>query len=164
MCATNNETNETVCLTSYSTPHGDNELLKSVTIWQACQATFASFDPTVVGRSLEGSVIGATGVNNPVRELWDQAQLVWGLKGRVKCLVSIGTGVTSLTETEQTVERYLPEWGLLDSTGRYYRFNVVGLKEANKVNVMAAVTRSYLNSNITSEQIQACADSLRVLV
>jgi hypothetical protein len=39
------------------------------------------------------------GANNPVREVWDQAQLAWGpepLEGKVKCLVSIWTGVPSL--------------------------------------------------------------------
>ncbi|KAF1352908.1 hypothetical protein EJ07DRAFT_158921 [Lizonia empirigonia] len=102
----------------------------------------------------------ATDANNPVREVWDQAQLMWGpepLEGRFKCLVSIGTGMPSLkpfkddvlhisdtliamaTETEQTAERFRRERQLLDSTGRYYRFNVmrgledIGLEEAAKV-------------------------------
>jgi hypothetical protein len=47
-----------------------------------------------------------TGANNLVREVWDQAQLVWGpklLEGRVKCLVSIGTGVPSLKPFKHAV-------------------------------------------------------------
>jgi hypothetical protein len=70
------------------------------------------------------------------------------LEGKVKCVVSIRTGVPSLkafkndvlhigktlaaiaTETEQTAERFRRERLLLDSTGRYYRFNVVrGLED-----------------------------------
>jgi hypothetical protein len=132
-------------------------------------------------------VDGATGANNPVREVWDQAQLAWGpepLEGKVKCLVSIGTGVPSLkafkddvfnigqtlaaiaTETEQTAERFRRERGLLDSTGRYYRFNVargledIGLEEAKKVKEMAAATRRYISSQEVHKQMQACAGSI----
>ncbi|KAH3913970.1 hypothetical protein HBH56_096710 [Parastagonospora nodorum] len=190
VCATSKETNETVCLTSYRTPRGNSDLLNSVTIWEACRATSAAtsfFDPIAVGRFGEEFVDGATGANNPVREVWDQAQLAWGLEpleGRVKCLVSIGTGVPSLkpfkndvlhigetlvaiaTETEQTAERFRRERALLDSTGRYYRFNVVrglediGLEEAKKVKEMAAATRRYISSHEVHTQMQACAGSI----
>ncbi|RYN57987.1 hypothetical protein AA0117_g13189 [Alternaria alternata] len=190
VCATSKETSETVCLTSYKTPRGGNDLLNSVTIWEACRATSAAtsfFDPIAVGRYGEQFVDGATGANNPVREVWDQAQLAWGpepLEGRVKCVVSIGTGVPSLkafkddvfnigqtlaaiaTETEQTAERFRRERGLLDSTGRYYRFNVarglegIGLEEAKKVKEMAAATRRYISSQEVHRQMQACAGSI----
>ena len=175
VCATSKETSETVCLTSYKTPRGGNDLLNIVTIWEACRATSAAtfFDPIAVGRLGEEFVDGATGANNPVREVWGQAQLAWGpelLEGKVKCVVSIGMGMPSLkafkddvfnigktlaaiaTETEQTAERFRRERGLLDSTGRYYRFNVlqglenIGLEEAKKVKEMAAATRRYINS------------------
>lgn len=190
VCATSKETSETVCLTSYRTSRGGNDLLNSVTIWEACRATSAAtsfFDPIAVGRFGEQFVDGATGANNPVRELWDQAQLAWGpepLEGKVKCLVSIGTGVPSLkafkddvfhigetlaaiaTETEQTAERFRREQGLLDSTGRYYRFNVVrglediGLEEAKKVKEMAAATRRYIGLQDVYRQIQACMGNI----
>lgn len=188
MCATSKETSETVCLTSYRTPRGNNDLLNSVTIWEACRATSAAssfFDPIAVGRFGEEFVDGATGANNPVRHVWDQAQLAWGpepLEGRVKCLVSIGTGVPSLkpfkndvlhigptlvaiaTETEMTAEQFRRDRPLLDSTGRYYRFNVdrgledIGLEEAKKVKEMAAATRRYIAKQ--DKQMQACAGSI----
>jgi predicted acylesterase/phospholipase RssA len=187
VCATSKQTSETVCLTSYRTSRGTNDLLNSVTIWEACRATSAAsttFDPILVGRFGEEFVDGATGANNPVREVWDQAQLAWGpepLEGKVKCLVSIGTGVPSLkpfkddvlhigetliaiaTETEQTAERFRRERPLLDSTGRYYRFNVdrglenIGLEEAKKVKEMAAATRQYIAMQAVQTQVQACA-------
>lgn len=191
MCATSRETSETVCLTSYRTPRGNSDLLNSVTIWEACRATSAAssfFDPIAVGRFGEEFVDGATGANNPVREVWDQAQVAWGaeppLEGRVKCLVSIGTGVPSLksfkddvlhigatlvaiaTETEVTAERFQRERPALDSTGRYYRFNVdrgledIGLEEAKKVKEMAAATRRYIASQTVHTQMQACAGSI----
>jgi hypothetical protein len=172
VCATSKETSETVCLTSYRTPRGNNDLLNSVTIWEACRATSAAtcfFDPIAVGRYGEEFVDGATGANN----------LVWGpepLEGRVKCVVSIGTRVPLLkpfrddvlhigeplaaiaTETEYIAERFRRERPLLDSTGRYYRFNVVrglediGLEEARKVKEMAAATRRYIGSQEVRRQ------------
>jgi predicted acylesterase/phospholipase RssA len=190
VCATSKETSETVCLTSYKTPRGNNDLLNSVTIWEACRATSAAtsfFKPIAVGRFREEFVDGATGANNPVREMWDQAQLVWGpepLEGKVKCLVSIGMGVPSLkpfkddvfnigetlvaiaTETEQTAERFRRERSLLDSTERYYRFNVVrglediGLEEAKKVQEIAAATRRYISSQDVYKQMQTCAGTI----
>jgi predicted acylesterase/phospholipase RssA len=190
VCATSKETSETVCLTSYGTPYDDNDLLNSVTIWEACWATSAAtsfFDPIAVGGFSEEFVDGATGATNPVHEVWDQAQRVWGpepIEGRVKCLVSIGTGVPSLkpfkndvlhigetlvaiaTETEQTAERFRRERQLLDSTDRYYRFNVVrglediGLEEAAKVKEMAAATRRYISSQEVHKQMQACASKV----
>jgi hypothetical protein len=190
VCATSKGTSETVCLTSYRTPRGRSDLFNSVTIWEACRATSAAtpfFDPIAVGRFGEEFVDGATGANNPVREVWDQAQLAWGpepLEGRVKCLVSIGTGVLSLkafeddglhigktllaiaTETAHTAERFRRERALLDNTGRYYRFNVmrgledIGLEEAKKVKEMAAATRRYIGSQEVHKQMQACAGNI----
>jgi hypothetical protein len=99
-------------------------------------------------------------------------------------VVSIGTGVPSLKpfknnvlhigktlvaiaiEIEQTAERFWRKRGLLDSMGRYYRFNIVrGLKdirleEAKKVKEMAAATRRYISSQEVHKQMQACAGSI----
>ena len=165
--------------------------MNSVKIWEACRATSAAssfFDPIAVGRFGEEFVDGATGANNPVREVWDQAQLVWGgsepLEDKIKCLVSIGTGVPSLkpfkddifhigetliaiaTETEQTAERFRREKSLLDSEGRYYRFNVlrgleeIGLEEAKKVKEIAAATRRYIGTQAVYKCMQACAGNI----
>lgn len=164
--------------------------MNSAKIWEACRATSAAssfFDPIAVGRFGEEFIDGATGANNPVREVWDQAQLAWGpepLEGQVKCLISIGTGVPSLkpfkddvlhigktlvamaTETAQTAEKFRRERALLDDTGRYYRFNVVhglediGLEESKKVKEMAAATRRYISSQDVYKQMQACAGSI----
>lgn len=154
MCATSKQTSETVCLTSYKSARGGGDLLNSVTIWEACRATSAAssfFDSIAVGPYGEEFVDGATGANNPVWEVWNQAQLEWGpqpIEDRIQCLVSIGTGIPSLkpfpddvfhisetliaiaTETEQTAERFRRDKTHLDNIGRYYRFNVDrGLEE-----------------------------------
>lgn len=190
MCATSKQTSETVCLRSYRTSRGNNDLLNSVKIWEACRATSAAssfFDPIAIGRFGEEFVDGATGANNPVREVWDQAQLMWGpepLEGKIKRLVSIGTGVPSLkpfkddvlhigetlvaiaTETERTAEKFRRERSLLASTRRYYRFNVnhgledIGLEESKKVKEMAAATRRYIDSQEVYERIQECAGNI----
>jgi predicted acylesterase/phospholipase RssA len=73
-------------------------LLDSTKIWEACRATSAAttfFDPITIGPFDEEFVDGALGANNPIYELWTQAQDIWGdqLWGRLKCLVSIGTGI-----------------------------------------------------------------------
>jgi len=190
VCATSVETSETVCLTSYKSPRGNNDLLNSVKIWEACCATSAAssfFDPIAIGRYNEEFVDGAMGANNPVVELWNQAQLMWGpdpLEGKVQCLVSIGTGIPSLkpfrddllhigetlvaiaTETEQTAERFRRDKAYLDSSNRYFRFNVVrglediGLEESRKRKEIAAATRRYVASQEVFKQMQACAGNL----
>lgn len=161
--------------------------MNSVKIWEACRATSAAssfFDPIAIGRFGEEFIDGATGANNPVREIWDQAQLVWGpepLESKLKCIVSIGTGVPSLkafkddvthigktlvaiaTETERTAEIFQRERPLLHSTGQYSRFNVlrgledIGLEESKKIKEMAAATRRYIESQDVFERMQAIA-------
>jgi hypothetical protein len=180
VCATSKETSETVCLTSYRTPRGNSDLLNSVTIWKACRTTSAAtffFNPIAVGRDGEEFFDEAIGANNPMCEVWDQAQLAWGpelLEGWVKYVLSIGTGVLHIgetlvaiaTETEVTAERFRRERALLNNTWRYYRFNVVrglediGLDEAKKVKDMEAVTRRYIASQEVHRQMQACAGSI----
>lgn len=165
--------------------------MNSVKIWEACRATSAAssfFDPIAVGPYGEEFVDGATGANNPVWEVWNEAQLMWGpepLEGRIECLVSIGTGVPSLnpfqgdvfnigktlvaiaTETEQTAERFRRNKSHLDDTGRYYRFNVargledIGLEESIKRPEIAAATRQYVEAQEVFKQMQACAGNAR---
>ncbi|KAI9823351.1 MAG: hypothetical protein M1819_001359 [Sarea resinae] len=190
VCATSKQTSETVCLTSYRSPRGNSDLLNSVKIWEACRATSAAssfFDPVAIGRYEEEFVVGTAGANNPVWEVWNQAKLMWGpqpLEGRIKCLVSIGTGVPSIkpfgdavfhigktlvaiaTETEQTAERFRRDKSHLDDNGQYYRFNVVrglekiGLEESKKRKEIVAATRRYVGSQAVFKQLQACADNV----
>ncbi|KAK4170949.1 hypothetical protein QBC36DRAFT_295822 [Triangularia setosa] len=190
VCVTSKETNDTVCLTSYRSPRGGTDLLKSTKIWQACRATSAAttfFDPIAIGPFDEEFVDGALGANNPVYALWTQAQDVWGdqLRGRrLKCVVSIGTGVPALkpmrndvfgiwatlkelaTETEKTAEQFRRDHSNLDNEGRYYRFNVdhgledVGLEESKKKKEIAAATRRYVTSQGVVKQVKACANNL----
>lgn len=190
MCATSKETRETVCLTSYKSPRGGDDLLNTAKIWEACRATSAAssfFDSISIGRYGEEFVDGATGANNPAFVLWNQAQDIWGpepLERNTKCLVSIGTGIPSLkpfrddvfhigdtliaisTETEQTAERFRRDKSYLDTNGLYYRFNVVrgledvGLEESKKRKEIAAATRRYVTSQDVFKQMQTCGNNL----
>lgn len=189
VCAVSKQTSEVVCLTSYRSPRSSTHLLHSTKIWQACRATSAAtsfFDPIAIGPFNEEFVDGALGANNPVYVLWNQAQDVWGdlMGGRLKCLVSIGTGIpllqpihdnalgiwTSLkelaTETESTAEQFRRDKSELDGGGRYYRFNVdrglqdIGLEESKKKAEIAAITTRYIVSQVVLQQINACASNL----
>ncbi|KAH7124620.1 acyl transferase/acyl hydrolase/lysophospholipase [Dactylonectria macrodidyma] len=169
-----------VCATSKET---------SDTIWQACRATSAAttfFDPIAIGPFQEQFVDGALGVNNPVYALWNQAQDVWGdqLRGSLRCLVSIGTGVPAIrpvrddvlgigatlkklaTETETTAEQFRRDKSSLDDEGRYYRFNIVrglenvGLEESKKQREIAAATGRYVASQDVFRQMKSCANGL----
>ena len=129
---------------------------------------------------------GALGANNPINALWNQAQDMWGdqLCSRLRCLVSIGTGVPALipicddvlgiwstlrelaTETEKTAEQFRRDKSNLDDEGRYVRFNVdrgledVGLEESRKKKEIGAATGRYISSQAVFKQMEACAANL----
>jgi predicted acylesterase/phospholipase RssA len=179
-----------VCLRSYKSARGRIDLFNSVKIWEACRATSAAtsfFDPISIGPYQEKFVDGALGANNPVAELWNEAQLEYGpelFEGNVQCLVSIGTGYPSLkpfqddvlhigeslvaiaTETEQMAENFQRDKSNLDNSSRYFRFNVIsglediGLEESKKRMEIAAATGRYIESQDVYKKMQACANLL----
>lgn len=190
VCVTSKQTSETVCLTSYKLPHGGSDLFNSVKIWEACCATLmtSSFFNSITLRQYQKEFIdGVLSANNLIWELWDQAQLIWNLKSlnnKIKCLIFIKTGVSSLnsfwddvfhieetliaivTKTEQTAERFCRNKSNLSDSGCYYQFNVIcglegiGLEELKKKNEIAAATRCYVGSQAVFKQMRACADHL----
>lgn len=190
VCATSEETGDTVHLTTYRPPRGREHLYRSLKIWEACRATSAAssfFDPITIGDFQEGFVDGATGANNPVGEVWSQAKDVWGLdriEDHLRCLVSVGTGVPSLrpfgrslaniskallaisTETEKTAERFARDKSGVAEAGKYYRFNVlrgledIGLEDLSQRNTIVAATGRYLESQAIYKQLRACSSSL----
>lgn len=159
-------------------------------MWEAGRATSAAttfFNPITIGDFGETFVDGASWKNNPVREVWDEAQNMWpsgSLKDKVKCLVSIGTGVPSLTPfkgdlisigkklleiatwAEDTADQFSRYKVILDIAGRYYRFNVlrgledIGLEDSKRKNAIIAATDRYIKSEAVFMQIKACADSM----
>lgn len=188
MTATSKETGGNVCFTSYRTMRSSH-LYDCTKIWEACRATAATmtfFDPIAIGPFGEQFVDGALGMNNPVGEVWNQAQDVWGcpLHSKLRCMVSIGTGVPHeieikddvfgmistlkrlVTETELSAERFRRDKIDLVEDGRYYRFNVprgledVGLDDSKKRSEVIRATSRYATSQAVSAQLNACGRML----
>jgi ankyrin repeat protein len=166
-------------------------LYRVTKIWEAVRATSAAssfFDPIKIGPYLEGFVDGATGANNPIAEVCNQAKDLWSLdniEDDVQCIISIGTGVPSLkpfgegltdisaalvaiaTETEKTAERFAKDKSRVENDGRYFRFNVlrgledIGLEDSAQRNAIIAVTGLYLESQAVYKQLGACSTVLQ---
>ncbi|MCJ1384883.1 hypothetical protein MMC17_008001 [Xylographa soralifera] len=192
VCATSPRTSEIVHLTSYRRPRGGGDRLNAVKIWEAARATSAAssfFDPVTInmGTYTEDFIDGATGANNPVQELWNEAKDVWDpepLDRNLKSLVSIGTGVPSVepfrtglleigqtlirisTETEQTAESFQRAHSELDDSDRYFRFNVrnglehIGLEDSSQKNAIMTLTERYVESQDTFKLLKRCGNGL----
>ncbi|KAJ5585584.1 uncharacterized protein N7459_005384 [Penicillium hispanicum] len=184
-------TGQTVVLSSYYNERRGADLLNTAKIWEAARATSAAttfFEPMTI--SDETFVDGATGANNPVQEIWTEAADVWGLQHgqleeNVKCLVSIGTGIPSLsafgpglrevaqalksiaTETEATADMFRKQHTGLFQSGKAFRFNVVrgletiGLEETSKWGAIKAATRNYVQTEEVRVEIKKCAANLQ---
>jgi predicted acylesterase/phospholipase RssA len=184
---TNKRSSRTECLTSYNVTRNVGDLLRHTKIWQACRATSAAstfFEPITIGPYKEQFIDGATGANNPIWKLWEQARAVWDsepFEENVQCIVSIGTGGPHIaaftddlsriadtlshiaTETEATAEEFRRDKPQLVTSGVYYRFNVVrgldkvGLEETKSIDLIAAATRDYLDSEDVHPRMKKCA-------
>ena len=131
------------------------------------------------------------GCNNPVQEVWTEAQDIWSpgegdLATLVKCFISIGTGDPGTspiedsafkmftktleeiaTETEKTAETFVKSHRDLFSHKRYFRFNVdqglqsVGLEEFKKEKEIVSATTSYMESQRMVLQVQSCSQAMK---
>lgn len=182
MCAFTKALNTPVRLRSYVTEDSVDTLSGSdCTIWEAARATSAAatfFDPIQIGR--QKFVDGATGFNNPVEVVLEEAVSIWpDAISRIQCLVSIGTGVQEIkdfgdnlkevietleaiaTETEETERRFFKIHKTLGIGDRYFRFNVdrglggIGLDEHQKIDKIEAGTESYLRNPRVKEAVEA---------
>ncbi|KAI9862173.1 MAG: hypothetical protein M1824_001554 [Vezdaea acicularis] len=181
VCAFTKTLNTPVRLRTYSTDDAIDTLASSeCTIWQAARATSAAamfFDPIEIGR--QKFVDGATGFNNPVEVVLEEAESIWpDARPRIQSLVSIGTGVPDLkdfgdnlkevvetlkaisTETEETEKRFFKNHKDRGVGGRYFRYNVqqglggVGLDE-HKIDKIEAATEYYLGVPQIKQTIDA---------
>ncbi len=190
VCATSFETKKIIRLKSYNIldeldDHGS-------TIVEAVHATSAAtsfFEPVTIGK--RKYVDGALGANNPVDEVWNEAQSIWcpedgALEPLVKCFVSIGTGNPGLepignsgwkgltdtmikiaTQTERTAEVFEARQRGLYDRKQYFHFNVeqglqgVGLEEYKKEGQIEAATDDYLTSMAQKFRVRDCANNLK---
>ena len=150
VCAKDVAVTSTILIRSY---HCSDELNNiPATICQAVRATSAAssfFDPVTIQPYGRRFVDGGLGANNPVEQLWNEAQRIWCKDERIelsdilKCFVSIGTGhpgikalnegawkffretlLSITTETEHTAKIFLERHLRLYESKRYFRFNV----------------------------------------
>jgi hypothetical protein len=122
---------------------------------------------------------GATGCNNPVREVYYGARDLWN--DAEFCVVSIGTGlpvksefgddfrgllralINISTETERTNRRFASEHRDLE----YFRFNVgnglgdIELHEHEKSDKILANSKKYLEERHVQKDLEQCIDILR---
>lgn len=164
------------------------------TIWEAARATSAAsgfFDPISIGKHGQEYVDGGLGCNNPVDEVWIEAQDIWvprqgDLAVFVKCFISIGTGNPGtspiesgawkffkntlkdiVTETEKTAENFEKYHRGLFLDQRYYRFNVdqglqnVGLEEYDREREIASATETYMDHFRVRTQIENCSQAMK---
>lgn len=190
MCMTSMETGETVWLTSYRSPRSGGYLSSTVKIWEAARATSLAptfSDSITIGCFQERFISGSIRANDPVYKLWHETQDIWplgSLEDKVKCLISIGTGVPSprscngdlsvyhrfvlgiVTQTEKTAEMFYRNEADLCNRGYYYRFEVpnelknIGLEELKQKGAIIAATDRYIESQDVSKQMKACASNL----
>ncbi|KAF5590044.1 calcium-independent phospholipase A2-gamma [Fusarium pseudoanthophilum] len=138
-------------------------------IWKAARATSAAssfFDPIQIGKFGQWFTDGATGFNNPVNQVYEEALQIWAdAKDNIQCIVSIGTGepgvkpfgddlkglaltlLSVATQTEETSKRFAKSHAHIT----HIRLNVVhglqgiGLQEYNEIATIKSVTDRYLD-------------------
>lgn len=146
-------------------------------IWEAARATSAAtsfFDPVSIGQYGQEFVDGATGFNNPVECVLDEAQDLWeDAVERIQYIISVGTGepyvnafgnnlvdigktlIRISTDAEETARRFSRSHrgrftGVNGEPYRYQRFNVtkglenIKLEEAEKIKEIASATERYM--------------------
>ncbi len=189
VCATKFETGSTVRLKSYHVKEDPD--YSGATLLEAARATSAAtsfFEPAIIGKQKYAD--GALGANNPVSEVWNEAQNIWchddgALEPLVNCFVSIGTGnpgiqplsdsawkmlseriVKIATQTERTAQTFEAAHRGLSNQKRYFRFNVeqglqaVRLDEYQQEGMINAATDDYLTLMSQKVRLQSCVARL----
>ena len=129
VCATKAQTGRPVILSSYHNERRGSDTFDEVKIWEAVRATTAAptlFPPIEInGETLVGC---GAGTNNPIFDVWNEANDIWGdecgllSEGDVRCIVSIGAGTpakgSSKSKISKTLRRIRIPFLYLTSSGR----------------------------------------------
>ncbi|KAH7142064.1 hypothetical protein EDB81DRAFT_653957 [Dactylonectria macrodidyma] len=190
VCVTRGINSRPDVLRSYNSNHPTQQNYKC-SIWEAASATAAApifFHPVKLAGG-ESFCDGGMRRNNPINEAVNELnrELEKGWAGRsLGCLVSVGTGVVEaakvssslttlmkavvkiLTDSEDVAEEFVKSaFGQqLDSTGRYFRFNVpqglqtLQLDEWKETEKLNAATTDYLSKSGTGNLVKLCAQAL----
>jgi hypothetical protein len=191
VCATEYESTDIHIFSNYNRRGAAfDDIYEEALIWEACRATSAAltfFDPITIGERVEsgnsGMVFldGATGANNPVKELWVEASTVFGedFENRLQLAVSIGTGrpdirafgnnlqgvaatmVRFAVETERTNKAFERGHMSLIRDDRFFRFSVqvglggIGLEDVRRQPLVRAATHGYLEQTDVDRRVEA---------
>ncbi|KAF2225248.1 phospholipase, patatin family protein [Elsinoe ampelina] len=180
----------TEILSSYFRPRGPSELYKHTKIWEAARATSATgsfFGPIEIGPQKRKFYDGSALTTNPVEKIWEEAaEMVEDtdlLRDKVNCLVSIGTGLRSLTsfddsaegllqtlmsiatDAETTADRFQRDKSELFQNKSCYRFSApsVGNIDLNTPEVkgdVAQMTDHYIRKEDTWNLLRQCKSKL----
>jgi len=162
------------------------------TIWQAARATSAApafFDPIIIGEegSEETFIHAGFGYHNPIRQVLEEADILFGPHQPVACIISIGAGQAESIELPSpdafrrvppdnltiVLERIATDCELLaeDFEGRlkhvenvYFRFNVqrgVSLAECERDHEVYTYTSAYIESSGASQRVNVAVETLR---
>lgn len=187
MCAIRSHSLHYELLRSYPSAEEDHKCY----LWEAARATTAAplyFEPVVFENSRAVFVDGALRINNPVRELVNEATKIWP-GDPVCCLVSIGTGFESTshltggltsnleslirisTDAQQEAERFVrdTQGRSLMADKRYFRFNVeqgiqgVRLQDSSErdIEILDSRTKAYLDRTSISMELKECVKAMQ---
>lgn len=166
-------------------------------IWEAARATSAAasfFDPITIGPYGQEFIDAATGANNPVDLVLEEARTIWpNDMHRIQYIISVGTGEPSLkafgddilsigktllqvsTDANTTASRFPashPEFA--SGTDRtlhiYQRFNVrkglenIKLQDADKMGEIASATQKYLEDGEQKDRMRVFGLKVREFV
>jgi len=175
-------------LRSYRNPLMPETLYDSCTIWEACRATSAAttfFEPITIGPHEQELADGAVRYNNPIQQVYREANNLWPQRMPTALLISIGTGSAPgpsfqgsianiveamkqiVTETQNTANNFMLDHGNMVEKDLLFRFNVdqgladVGLEEYKKRREIADATQAYLYSAETRRKWSKCVPKLR---
>lgn len=164
----------------------DNILFGECTVWEACRATSAAptfFNSITIGRRKQKFADGAMTYNNPVEQVYQEAESIW--PGREKLLISIGTGeapgrpldgnILKLVDAMQAIvtdcdlkaNDFHKSHLTLAENNLYFRFSVaqglanIGLEEYAAVPDIASATDTYIASPEPTKKFRDCVRSLK---
>ncbi|KAI0895216.1 acyl transferase/acyl hydrolase/lysophospholipase [Annulohypoxylon nitens] len=178
VCACKSRNNEAIRIRSYE--HDDAEL-SDCKIWEAARATSSApfyFPPITIGS--EKFVDGALAYNNPVEEVYKEAQSI-NPERKICCIISLGTGFTeqkpkksilpvigkgkkilkSVTNTENS-HRSISDRAKASGI-EYHRFDVntgndvIGLADYKRLSLLKYHTKKYLDDDYVQDRISDCA-------
>ncbi|KFY07041.1 hypothetical protein V492_07500, partial [Pseudogymnoascus sp. VKM F-4246] len=170
---------------TYDYTHASHTLFDECKVWEACRATSAAptfFDPIQIGRFKQSFIDGGLGFNNPIFQVYQEAQNMW--PDRTIIVTSIGTGEVPgakfggnlkkiaksikemVTDCDKVANVFYKANKTMADEGHYFRFSVthglgdIGLEEYKNIPVIASRTQTYLATGEPEVKLRRCVEAL----